>query len=148
MAETVKGQLHVKATVSAEGHRLSALDFLTGRKNHFTGICFFRVVFAQKLHSAESICNLRVSSHSLHICFKALDIALLSLNFRREIFEQLVLHAVLLALVVSFQHLQAGNLNIQIHLFLNQRITGTQRLDFRIGQGLLIHIIAGADRRF
>ena len=56
--------------------------------------------------------------------------------------------AVLLALVVSFQHLQPCHINVQVHLFLDKRITGTQRLDLRIGQRLLIHIVTGANRRF
>ena len=77
-----------------------------------------------------------------------MNIACLLFNLSREVFQELIFHAVLLALVVSFQHLQPCHINVQVHLFLDKRITGTQRLDLRIGQRLLVHIVTGANRRF
>ena len=50
--------------------------------------------------------------------------------------------------MVSFQHLQLGDLNVQVHLLLDERISGTKCLDLRIGKCLLVHVLAGAHRRF
>ncbi len=50
-------------------------------------------------------------------------------DFLREVFEQLVLQTVLLALVVGFHQLQLGNLHIQIHALLDTGVSGTQGLD-------------------
>jgi hypothetical protein len=50
--------------------------------------------------------------------------------------------------VVGFQHLQLGDLNVQIHLLLDERISGTQCLDLRIGKCLFVYIFAGAYRGF
>ena len=86
--------------------------------------------------------------HGLNVRFKAMNIASLLFNLSREVFQELILHAVLLALVVSFQHFQPCHINVQVHLFLNERITGTQRLDLRIGQSLLVHIVTRTNRRF
>ena len=68
--------------------------------------------------------------------------------FRREIFQQLVFQTILFALMVCFQHFQPCHINIQIHLFFNQRIASTQSFDFSIRKSLLIHIITGTNRRF
>jgi len=69
-------------------------------------------------------------------------------NVSREFGQQLVLQTEFLALVVGFQHLQLGDLHIQVHLLLDKRISGTQRLDLRIRQCLFVHIIAGTHRGF
>ena len=63
--------------------------------------------------------------HGLDVRFKAMNITSLLFNLSREVFQELILHAVLLALVVSFQHFQPCYINIQVHLFLDERITGT-----------------------
>ena len=41
-----------------------------------------------------------------------MNIACLLFNLSREVFEELIFHAVLLALVVSFQHLQPCYINV------------------------------------
>ena len=55
--------------------------------------------------------------HDLDVRFKAMDIASLLFNLSREVFQELILHAVLLALVVSFQHFQPCYINIQLLLY-------------------------------
>ena len=50
--------------------------------------------------------------------------------------------------MVGFQHLQLGDLNVQVHLLLDERISGAQCLDLRIGKCLFVHILAGAHRGF
>ena len=79
-----------------------------------------------------------------HILFKAPDETTLQFQLCGEVFEEPVFQPVLLALVVSFQHFQPSNLHVQVHLLFNFGIARTQRLDFRIGKRLLIHIVAGA----
>ena len=144
--ETVKRKLHLKATVTAKRNRIGTFRVLTSRKEDFTGICLFGVGFAHDFHAAKAIGNLRVCFHGFNISFKAMNIACLLFNLSREVFQKLIFHTVLLALVVSFQHLQPCHINVQVHLFLDKRIAGTQRLDLRIGQRLLIHIVTGANR--
>ena len=86
--------------------------------------------------------------HRPDIRLKALDEPLCFLNLRREIFHQLILQSVLLALMICFQHLQSCNIYIQVHFFLDLRVSCTKCLDLRIGKCLLIHIITGTNRRF
>ena len=84
----------------------------------------------------------------LCIGFQPGDVGVRFLNVSREFGQQLVLQAEFLALVVGFQNLQLGDLNVQVHLFLDERVSGTQCLDLRIGKRLLVHILAGANRGF
>ena len=91
---------------------------------------------------------MRVSCQNLQVRFKAFDKALVLFNLLREIFEQLILQAVLLTLVVGFHQLQAGYLHIQIHTLFDTGVSGAQSLDLGKGKRRFIHIIAGAYRRF
>ena len=84
----------------------------------------------------------------LCIRFQPGDMGVRFLNVCRKLGQQLVLQPEFLALVVGFQHLQLCHLHIQIHLLLDERITGAQCLDLRIGKCLLVHILAGAHRGF
>ena len=70
------------------------------------------------------------------------------LNVSRKLGQQFVLQPEFLALVVSFQHLQLCNLHIQIHLLLDERISGTQCLDLCIRKCLFVHILTGAHGGF
>ena len=69
-------------------------------------------------------------------------------RFLGEVFEQLILQTVLLALVVGFHQLQLGNFHIQIHALLDTGVSGTQSLDFGKGKRRFIHIVAGTDWAF
>ena len=89
-----------------------------------------------------------MSCQNLQVRFKALDKALVLFNLLREIFEQLVLQTILLALVVGFHQLQSGYLHIQIHTLFDTGVSGAQSLDLGKTEGGFIHIIAGAHRRF
>ena len=147
-SEAVIGKLHLESSVTAQRNWISTFCLLAGGKNDFTGIGFFRIMSAHDFHTTESIGDLRMCLHGLNVCFKAMDIACLLFNLSRKVFQELILHAVLLALVVSFQHFQPCYINIQVHLFLDERITGAQCFDLRIGECLLIHIVTGTNRRF
>ena len=83
-----------------------------------------------------------------HVGLQPRDKALVFLDFLREPFQQIILHTVLMALVVRFQQTQAGHVNVQVHLLLYQRISRAQGLDLRIGEGGLVHVLAGAHRGF
>ena len=50
--------------------------------------------------------------------------------------------------MVRLEDLQPGYINLQIHLLLDERISGAQGFDLGIGQGCLVHILAGAHRGF
>ena len=63
-------------------------------------------------------------------------------------FHQLVLQAVLLALVVGLHELQTGYLHVQVHTLLDARVPGAQGLDLGKGKRRFIHIITGAHRTF
>ena len=50
-----------------------------------------------------------------HICLKPLDEAFVLFDLLREVFQQVILHLVLLALVVGLHQFQAGHIHIQVH---------------------------------
>ena len=102
MPETIKGKFHLKTTITAKRDWLGRFHLLAGGKNHFTGILFFHIVLAQNFHTAESFHNLRMSCNRLDVCFKSTNIACLPFNLRREVFQEFIFHAILLALMVSF----------------------------------------------
>ena len=89
-----------------------------------------------------------MGSGKLCVRFHPSNIGVRFLNICRELGQQLVLQTEFLALVVGFQNLEFCDLHIQIHLLLDERISGTQCLDFRIGKRLFVYILAGAHRRF
>ena len=80
----------------------------------------------------------------LHICLKSCDESLVLFNLFREVAENVVFQAVLLALMIGFHQLQPCNIHIQIHLLLDSLITGTERLDFCIGQSCFINVLTRA----
>ena len=69
----------------------------------------------------------------LHVGFKACDKALVLLDLFREVPQEIVLQTVLLALMVGFHQLQAGNVHIQVHLLLDALVTGAQSFDLGVG---------------
>ena len=50
--------------------------------------------------------------------------------------------------MIGPHQLQPGYIHVQVHLFLDSRITGAQRFDLRIGQRRFIHVLAGTHRAF
>ena len=75
-----------------------------------------RKELAAKLHADEVFFRQRVCRKRLNILLKAANEAVVPFNFLRKVSKQLIFQTVLLALMVSFQQLQAGNVYIQIHL--------------------------------
>ena len=139
---------HSKAPIAADLHRFGAFDLLTGVQQGCTGVFFVSQHIAPDLHSSKAILRVRMGGQGLQIRFKAFNKPLVSFDFLGEVFEQLILQAVLLALMVSFHQLQTRNLHIQIHALLDTGVSGAQGLDLGKGQRRFVHIIAGADRAF
>ena len=147
--EAVIGEFHGKAPVTADRNGcITAFVFFAGGKDRLA-CCFFVCKFPSlHLHSDKILFWQRMCFHGFQILLEPCDIPLVPFDLCREIFQQLILQPVLLALVVCFQHFQSCHIHIQIHLFPDQRIARAQRFDLRIGKGLLIHIVTGAYRRF
>ena len=146
--EAVKCQLHLEASIAAKRHRLQTPIGFTDRKDCFTGLCLFSKSCAIHLHTAEPFFRQRMCRHHPDIRLKALDEPLRFLNLRREIFHQLIFQSVLLALMVCLQYFQPCNIYIQVHFFLDLRVSCAKCLNLRIGKCLLIHIITGTNRSF
>ena len=139
---------HGIAPVAADLHRIGGFDLLAGIQKGCTGVLLIGQQVSTDLHTGKAVLRVWVSCQNLQVRFKALDKALVLFNLLREVFEQLVLQTILLALVVGFHQLQAGYLHIQIHTLFDTGISGTQSLDLGKTEGGFIHIIAGAHRRF
>ena len=139
---------HGITPVAADLHRIGGFDLLAGIQKGSTGVLLIGQQISTNLHTGKAVLRVRVSCQNLQVRFKAFDKALVLFNLLREIFEQLILQAVLLTLVVGFHQLQAGYLHIQIHTLFDTGVSGAQSLDLGKGKRRFIHIIAGAHRRF
>ena len=147
-AKGIEPQGQFKAPVAANHFFLGVGQLRTGKYQTLTGGLFLIVGNTLDGHAAKLLLALRVGGGKLCVRFHPSNIGVRFLNVSREFGQQLVLQAEFLTLVVGFQHLQLGDLNVQVHLLLDKRISGTQRLDLRIRQCLFVHIIAGTHRRF
>ena len=83
-----------------------------------------------------------------HIDFQGFDLTLCRSNFSRIAARNIGFQTINLTGVIGFQQFQLTDLNIQIHLFLDVGIARCQCLDFGIGEGCIIYIIAGTNRGF
>ena len=83
-----------------------------------------------------------------HIGLQALDEALVLGDLLREIFQKIVLHLELLALVGRLHNFELGHVHIQLHALFDTGVPGAQGLDLRIGQRRLVHILTGPGRGF
>ena len=54
----------------------------------------------------------------------------------------------MLGQIALFQHSELGNLDVQIHFLFDHGVAAGQRLNFSIGQRLLVHILSRAHRAF
>ena len=144
----VKPQRQFKAAITADHFFLTVRQLGASEKKPLASSLFFIVGHAPDGHAAESLLHLWVCGGKFGIRFHASNIGGGFLNVSRELCEQLIFQTELLALMVGFQHLEFCDLNIQIHLFLDERISCAQCLDFCIGKSLFVHIIAGTHRGF
>ena len=144
----VVGKLHLESPVAADGDALGAFGLLAEGKDRLAGVCLFRVMPAADLHPHKTFLRDRVGVYCLDVRLKTPVAALLRLDLSREIFQKLVLQPEVLALVIGAEDFQPRHVHIQIHLFPDERVSGAQRLDLRVGERLLVHIVAGAHRGF
>ena len=147
-AEGIEPQRQLKAPVAADHFFFGVGQFGAGKHQTLTGGLFLIVGHALDGHAAKLLLALRVGGSKLCVRFHPSNIGVRFLNVCRKLGQQLVLQTELLALVVGFQHFQLCHLHIQIHLLLDERISGAQCLDLRIRKCLFVHILAGANRRF
>jgi hypothetical protein len=89
----------------------------------------------------------RVPRHRLHIRLDVGDGLLRTGNLLGIVFQQVVLHAELLVLMVRPHDFQPCDLRVQLHALLDAGIARAQGLDLGVGQGRLVHVLAGAQRR-
>ena len=141
--------MQFKRTVAADSalgaSRFQSLASLDDGRARFLA---FGVHLAADLHR-EVVFILRQKRFCrFHIGFQGFDLTLCRSNFSRIAARNIRFQAINLTGVVGFQQFQLTDLNIQIHLFLDVGIARCQCLDFGIGQCGIVHIIAGADRRF
>ena len=83
-----------------------------------------------------------------HIRLKAGEEAFVFLDLRREMPQDVVLQAVLLALVIGLHQPQPRHVHVEVHLFADALVSGAQRLDLGIGKRRLVNILTASHRGF
>ena len=141
--------MQFKRTVAADSALgTSRLQSLTSLDDGRTRFLAFGVHLAADFHR-EVVFILRQKRFCrFHIRFQCFNLTLCRSDFSRIAARNIRFQTINLAGVVGFQQLQLTDLNIQVHFFLDVGIARCQCLDFGIGQRSIVHIVAGADRRF
>ena len=132
----------------ADRHRLGILNLFKRFQQRSTGIILVCQKIAFDLHSGKSVRGVRMCRHGLHICFQTGDGIFRRFNLLREVTQKIVLQLILLTLMAGAHQPQAGNVHIQVHLFLDALVTGAERLDLCVGQRRFVNVLTGAYRRF
>ena len=146
-AEAVKEQLHIKAAIFTDVDRVRICHGLAESNDGFTGCFLVRYRSSRHYHRREPVLIWqRILSKLSHVSLIALNPLLQRFDLLWELLDDLILQRITLTQVVGLEKLQAGNINVQIHLFLNVRITGAQGFDFSIGQSGFVNILCGANR--
>ena len=148
LSEILQRQRYLKAAVAADGHRFQPLDFLHGINQSCTGVFLIGQNIAPHRHAGKAVLRMGMFRQRLHICLKSCDESLVLFNLFREVTEKVVLQPVLLTLMVGLHQLQPCHIHIQIHLLLDALVTGTERLDLRIGQRGFINVLTASHRAF
>ena len=141
LAEILQREGHLESAVSADGHRLHTPHILERFEQRRTGVVLIRKIIVFDRHTGKPVLRMWMRRQRSHICLKAGNEPLGLFNFLREALQNAVLQLVLLALMV-------GTHQLQIHLLFDSLVSGTQRLDLRVGKGRFVHILAGANRGF
>ena len=84
----------------------------------------------------------------LHILLKRLNPAFGTADLPRKGAGHGVLQSVVLAVVGGLQRAKPCNLNIKVHLFLDHRVSGSQRLYLGVGERSLVQVLTAAGRGF
>ena len=146
-AEAVKEQLHIKAAIFTDVDRVRICHGLAESNDGFTGCFLVRYRSSRHYHRREPVLIWqRILSKMSHVSLIALNPLLQRFDLLWELLDDLILQRITLTQVVGLEKLQAGNINVQIHLFLNVRITGAQGFDFSIGQSGFVNILRRTNR--
>ena len=143
-----EGKLYRETAVTADFHRPGRGQLLAGGQQPFAGGELFLIMHPFDGHTAEAVLHLGIDLHRFGILSHAGNNLFLVLDGGREGLEQLIFQPVLLALVVRFENLEPGHLDIQVHLLLDKRVSGAQRLDLSIAESLFVYVVTGSDGRF
>ena len=173
-----RGNGHCKTAVTANLLRLPRFQLLAGRKQGFPGLRLVGEGHAADLHPGKALFDfhsrgglqcigggllsisglgrrifhgddrVRVCRQCFHVGLETCNKLLVLLDLLREVFQKIVLHPVLLALVVGFQQAQTGNVNVQIHPLFDSGVPGAQSLDLSIRERRLVHVLTGTHRGF
>jgi len=148
LAEVFKRQGHLKSPVTTNRDSLKAFGLLHGIQQGGTGVLLVRQHIAADGHAGKAVLRVRMFCQRLQVGLKSGNIALAAFYLLREGLEKIVFQPVLLTLVVGFHQLQPGNVDVQVHLFLDALVAGAKGLDLRIGESRFVNILAGSHRRF
>ena len=155
LAEVFHGQRHRKATIAANGNGLQALCVLERLQNGSTGIVLIGEEIplvgkqvALDLHARKAVLGVGMLFQRFHIRLKAGEEAFVFLNLRRKMSQDVVLQAVLLALVIGLHQPQPRHVHIEVHFFTDALVSGAQRLDLGIGERRLVNILTASYRGF
>ena len=145
----VEVQRHIEAPVLAQRDGIGGFHSLAGFQDRGACRFLFRVDGALDLHGAEALLVWAGADlDALDVVGVALGLLLQSPDLLGEGVDDLILQGVTLAQMVRLQELQPGDFDIQIHLLFDIGISGAEGLDLGVGQGLLVDVLGGADRRF
>ena len=148
LAEVFHGQRHRKAAIAANGNGLQALCVLERFQNGSTGIVLVGEKVALDLHTRKAVLRMRVGLQRSHIRLKAGEEAFVFLDLRRKMPQDVVLQAVLLALVIGLHQPQPRHVHVEVHFFTDALVSGAQRLDLGIGERRLVNILTASHRGF
>ena len=95
----IKGNGHGKAAIAADLYRFFALDLFAGVQQRGTGVFLIGEPVAANLHADKALCRERMRREGLHIRLQPTNKALVFFYLFREVFQQTVLQAELLAVV-------------------------------------------------
>ena len=146
------GQLIVRVCgIVLKGHgklsqrdRVGALKIGTSVDNRPASGFLFGIVGSLNLHADEALCRFGVGLRRCHILFIACNGLGEFGDISRVLPQHQIFQSEPLIQVVCFQHIQLGNLHIQIAFLDDQRVAGSQILDFGITQGGFVHVICAA----
>ena len=148
LAEVFHGQRHRKAPVSADGNGLQALCVLERLQQRRARVVLVGEKVAFDLHTRKAVLGVGMLFQRFHIRLKAGEEAFVFLNLRREMPQDVVLQAVLLALVIGLHQPQPRHVHVEVHLFADALVSGAQRLDLGIGKRRLVNILTASHRGF
>ena len=127
LCKGVKREDHGKAPIHSDWNRIRACHIMRRCQQCTARSFLFDIDGSLDLHCRKTA----FIRHCL--CLSQLNITLVSADFlfqRRNLiwkrFCDLILQCISLAQMACFQHFQPLNCNVQIHLFLDIRITGTK----------------------